>query len=130
MTKVTSDPASVSTFIKRPNPSLMKAPSKTIAFVLPPSRMTTIAAPRRPGGDLRYQPVRNSLPRIAPIRRPDRGRDPLRLGWVTAFVRDIDAYLTGRNAAPKPYRWKAKGAAILAKINRARAALDNAKAVV
>ena len=45
-------------------------------------------------------------------------------------LRDIDAYLTGRNAAPKPYRWKAKGAAILAKINRARAALDNAKAVV
>ena len=40
MTKVTSDPASVSTFMKRPNPSLMKAPSKTIAFVLPPSRMT------------------------------------------------------------------------------------------
>jgi hypothetical protein len=46
------------------------------------------------------------------------------------LVRDIDAYLTGRNAAPKPYRWNAKGAAILAKINRARAALDNAKAVV
>jgi hypothetical protein len=46
------------------------------------------------------------------------------------LVRDIDAYLTGRNAAPKPYRWKAKGAAIFAKINRARAALDNAKAVV
>ncbi len=48
-------------------------------------------------------------------------------GSVKALVRDIDAYLTGRNAAPKPYRWKA---AILAKINRARAALDNAKAVV
>ena len=51
-------------------------------------------------------------------------------GSVKELVRDIDAYLTGRNAAPKPYRWKAKGAAILAKINRARAALDNAKAVV
>jgi hypothetical protein len=51
-------------------------------------------------------------------------------GSVKELVRDIDAYLTSRNAAPKPYRWKAKGAAILAKINRARAALDNAKAVV
>jgi hypothetical protein len=46
-------------------------------------------------------------------------------GSVKELVRDIDAYLTGRNAAPKPYRWKAKS-----KINRARATLDNAKAVV
>jgi hypothetical protein len=40
-------------------------------------------------------------------------------GSVRELARDIDAYLTGRNAAPKPYRRKAKGAAILAKINRA-----------
>src|ERR1700730_5528895 len=65
MTKVTSDPASVSTFMKRPNPSLTKAPSKTIAFVLPPSRITTIAAPRRPAAISVISPS-DSLPRIAP----------------------------------------------------------------
>jgi hypothetical protein len=34
-------------------------------------------------------------------------------GSVKELVREIDAYLTGRNAAPKPYRWKAKGAGSL-----------------
>jgi hypothetical protein len=38
-------------------------------------------------------------------------------------VRDIEAYLAERNANPRPYRWKAEGAAILEKISRARAAL-------
>jgi hypothetical protein len=38
------------------------------------------------------------------------------------------AYLSNRNAAPKPYTWKAEGAAILEKINRARAALDKVEA--
>jgi hypothetical protein len=33
-----------------------------------------------------------------------------------------------RNADPKPYIWRAEGAAILAKIKRARAALDRAEA--
>jgi hypothetical protein len=37
------------------------------------------------------------------------------------LVRDIEAHLSDRNAAPKPYTWKAEGAAILEKINRARA---------
>ena len=47
---------------------------------------------------------------------------------VNHLVRDIKAYLAERNAAPKPYVWRAKGADILAKIKRARAALDPAKA--
>jgi transposase len=46
---------------------------------------------------------------------------------VAELVRDINAYLTQRNADPKPYVWKAQGADILARIKRARAALDNAK---
>jgi hypothetical protein len=43
-------------------------------------------------------------------------------------VRDIKTYLAHRNADPKPYVWRAQGAEILAKINRARTALDNASA--
>ena len=47
---------------------------------------------------------------------------------VNELVRDINAYLVQRNADPKPYVWRAQGADILAKINRARAALDNPRA--
>jgi transposase len=47
---------------------------------------------------------------------------------IGELVRDIEAYLADRNAAPKPYTWKAEGAAILEKINRARAALDQVEA--
>ena len=47
---------------------------------------------------------------------------------VGELVRDINADLAQRNANPRPYKWKAEGAAILEKIKRARAALDKAKA--
>jgi transposase len=47
---------------------------------------------------------------------------------VGELVRDIEAYLDDRNANPKPYKWRAKGEAILEKIRRARAALDKTKA--
>jgi hypothetical protein len=47
---------------------------------------------------------------------------------IGELVRDIEAYLSDRNAAPKPYTWKAEGAAILEKINRARAALEKVEA--
>lgn len=47
---------------------------------------------------------------------------------VNELVRDIKGYLAQRNANPKPYVWRAQGAAILAKIKRARATLDNAAA--
>jgi transposase len=55
--------------------------------------------------------------------------DVIRAGSFTSvneLVRDIKAYLTARNAAPKPYVWRAKGAEILAKINRARAVIEKA----
>jgi transposase len=57
--------------------------------------------------------------------------DVIRTGSFTSvneLVRDIKAYLAERNANPKPYKWKAEGAEILAKIKRARAALDKAEA--
>jgi hypothetical protein len=49
---------------------------------------------------------------------------------VNELVRDINAYLAERNENPKPYIWKAEGAAILAKIKRARAALEKERKVV
>ena len=57
--------------------------------------------------------------------------DVIRAGSFTSvneLVRDIKAYLAERNANPKPYRWKAAGAEILSKINRARVALEKAEA--
>jgi hypothetical protein len=47
---------------------------------------------------------------------------------VKELVDDINAYLTERNANPQPYKWTAKGEAILKKISRARAALDKVEA--
>ncbi|NJM36042.1 MAG: hypothetical protein HC850_16665 [Rhodomicrobium sp.] len=47
---------------------------------------------------------------------------------MNELVRDIEGYLAQRNANPRPYKWKAEGAAILEKIKRARTALENAKA--
>ena len=43
---------------------------------------------------------------------------------VRELQRAIVAYLQQRNDAPQPYRWKADGAAILAKIQRARQAME------
>jgi transposase len=42
---------------------------------------------------------------------------------VRELVSSIEAYLAERNLAPRRYVWRAKGAEILAKIQRARAAL-------
>jgi len=42
---------------------------------------------------------------------------------VRELVVSIEAYLTERNLDPKPYQWKADGAAILRKIQRAREVL-------
>jgi len=49
-------------------------------------------------------------------------------GSVNELVRDIEVYLAARNANPTPYIWRAEGAEILAKIKRARSALDKAAA--
>ncbi len=49
-------------------------------------------------------------------------------GSVNELVRDIKAYLAARNAEPRRYVWRAKGADILAKIKRARTALAQMQA--
>jgi len=43
-------------------------------------------------------------------------------GSVTELVRALEQYLAERNLAPRPYRWKAQGQEILAKLHRARQA--------
>jgi hypothetical protein len=43
-------------------------------------------------------------------------------GSVKELTAAIETYLAERNLTPKPYRWRAKGADILAKIQRARTA--------
>jgi transposase len=61
----------------------------------------------------------------------DLNEDVIRTGSfasVNELVRDIEAYLAERNVNPRPYKWKAEGAAILDKIKRARAALEKAEA--
>lgn len=47
---------------------------------------------------------------------------------VKELVADINAYLAQRNANPHPYKWTAKGEAILEKIHRARTALEKVEA--
>ena len=43
---------------------------------------------------------------------------------VKELKNSLVAYLEERNQAPKPYRWKASGAEILAKTQRARQAVE------
>jgi hypothetical protein len=63
------------------------------------------------------------------LRRSDRRRDPHRQPcFGHELVRDIKSYLADRNADPKPYVWRAQGTEILARIQRARAALAHAEA--
>ena len=47
---------------------------------------------------------------------------------VAQLVETITVYLAERNANPKPYRWKADGKEILAKIQRARSAFEKQRA--
>ena len=47
---------------------------------------------------------------------------------VRQLVNDIEAYLSERNLNPKPYRWKAEGEVMLAKIKRAKEVLTAQKA--
>lgn len=49
---------------------------------------------------------------------------------IQELVQSITDYLAERNLNPKPYVWKAKGADILAKIQKARAAMEEQKCIV
>jgi transposase len=84
---------------------------------------------KHPRFKMHFTPTSSSWLNLVERFFADLTADVIRAGSFTSvneLVRDINAYLAQRNAAPKPYLWKAKGADILAKINRARLALDNA----
>lgn len=62
----------------------------------------------------------------------DLTEDVVRVGSfesVQDLVQNITGYLAERNLSPKRYVWKAKGAEILAKIQRARAILEKQKCI-
>jgi hypothetical protein len=50
-------------------------------------------------------------------------------GSVQELVDSMNNYLAERNLSPKRYVWKAKGAEILAKIQRARETLEKQKCI-
>ena len=81
---------------------------------------------KRPRFTMHFTPTSSSWLNMVERFFADLTGDVIRAGSFTSvrdLVRDMNAYLAQRNAAPKPYLWKASGAEILAKIRRARAAL-------
>jgi transposase len=86
---------------------------------------------RHPRFKMHFTPTSSSWLNLVERFFADLTGDVIRAGSFTSvneLVRDIEAYLAGRNADPKPYVWRAQGAEILAKISRARAALNKAEA--
>lgn len=85
---------------------------------------------QRPRFVVHFTPTGSSWLNLVERFFADLTADVIRAGSFTSvreLVRNIDAYLAQRNADPRPYKWKAKGAEILAKIRRARAALDKVR---
>jgi transposase len=86
---------------------------------------------RHPRFKVHFTPTSSSWMNLVERFFADLTADVIRTGSfasVGELVRDIEAYLDDRNANPRPYRWQAKGEAILEKIRRARTALDKASA--
>jgi transposase len=82
---------------------------------------------KRPRFVVHFTPTGSSWMNLVERFFADLTGDVVRHGSFTSvreLVRDINTYLAQRNADPKPYKWKAKGAEILEKIKRARAALE------
>ena len=76
---------------------------------------------------LHFVPTSSSWMKLVERFFADLTEDCVRAGSfasVAQLVEAITAYLAERNARPKPYRWKADGHEVLAKIQRARQALD------
>jgi transposase len=86
---------------------------------------------RHPRFTMHFTPTSSSWLNLVERFFADLTGDVIRAGSfasVTELIREIKTYLAQRNASPKPYVWRAEGAEILAKINRARAALDKVAA--
>ena len=86
---------------------------------------------RHPRFKMHFTPTSSSWMNLVERFFADLTGDVIRAGSfasVKELAADIKAYLAARNANPRPYAWKAEGLAILAKIQRARAALEKAQA--
>ena len=86
---------------------------------------------RRPRFHVHFTPTSSSWLNLVERFFGELTQDVIREGSFTSvreLVKDIEAYLAARNLNPKPYRWRADGAAILKKIQRARMVLDRATA--
>lgn len=86
---------------------------------------------KRPRFKMHFTPTSSSWLNLVERFFRDLTEDVIRAGSfasVQELVDDINAYLAERNANPRPYKWTAKGEAILEKIHRARVALDKADA--
>ena len=87
---------------------------------------------RRPRFHLHFTPTGSSWLNLVERFFGELTQDVLREGSFTSvreLVSDIESYLMERNRNPKPYQWKAKGANILRKIQRARQALDGSRSI-
>jgi transposase len=81
---------------------------------------------RHPRFHMHFVPTSSSWLNLVERFFRDLSEDAVREGSFSSvrdLVRAIEAYLAERNLNPKPYRWKAKGEQILAKIQRAREAM-------
>jgi transposase len=79
---------------------------------------------RRPRFHMHFVPTSSSWLNLVERFFRDLTEDSLREGSFAStreLTRSIETYLAQRNLDPKPYRWRAKGEDILAKIQRARA---------
>ena len=85
---------------------------------------------RRPRFHTHFTPTSSSWMNLVERFFGEITADVIREGSFTSvreLVKDIETYLAQRNLDPKPYRWRAEGAVILAKIQRARKALAQAE---
>ncbi len=81
---------------------------------------------KHPRFHIHFTPTSSSWLNLVERFFADLTQDVVRDGSFTSvrqLVQDIETYLADRNLNPKPYRWKAKGEAILRKIMRAKEAL-------
>lgn len=85
---------------------------------------------RRPRFHTHFTPTSSSWMNLVERFFGEITADVIREGSFTSvreLVKDIETYLAQRNLDPKPYRWRAEGEVILAKIQRARKALAQAE---
>ncbi len=83
---------------------------------------------KRPRFHMHFVPTSSSWMNLVERFFSDLTEDCVRSGSFTSvreLVKAIEAYMAERNSDPKPYRWRADGKEILAKIQRAREALAN-----